>query len=179
MPAATPALLRRLRSGRLDVAVVGVGPDLPDCDVQGLSAQVLSRDDLPVAVPDGHRLLRMPRVTAADLGGDAWIVGESTNGDQQFGAWPTLADPRIPHVVRSLATRLGLVAAGRGISLIPGLAVPSLPSGVLAVSVHDDVWPGRAAVALISRSRPPRAVAMVAALIYEAARLEHEPVRST
>ncbi|MGK5685087.1 LysR family transcriptional regulator [Actinoplanes sp. URMC 104] len=169
--ASTPTLLRRLRGGRLEVAVVGVGQGLPAWDLGGLRQDALGEDVLLVAVPDGHRLGRQGPVGVADLRDEPWIVGEGNRGDPQFGAWPTLREPRIAYAVRSWPTRLGLVAAGLGLTVLPGLAVPGLPSGVRVVTVQDAGWRGRAAVAVSAPGRSPRAAALVSALTAEAAAL--------
>ncbi|MTD54171.1 LysR family transcriptional regulator [Amycolatopsis pithecellobii] len=168
--ASTPALLRRLRAGRLDVAVIGVGHGLPDYDLSELRQTTVRKGDLLVIVPDAHRFAE--RVTVADLAQERWIAGDGATGEPQFGAWPTLADPHIAHTARSWPTRLGLVAAGLGITVMPSLARPVLPAGVRAVAVTDDHWPGRATVA-VTRPRPSaQAQAIVAALRDQAAALD-------
>ena len=88
-------------------------------------------------------------VTAAELAGERWIVGEGLRSDPHFGAWPTLTDPVVVHSAPSLSTRLGLVAAGLGVALIPSLAAASVPPGVDVVSITDTTWTGRRSVALV------------------------------
>ncbi|MBE1495826.1 DNA-binding transcriptional LysR family regulator [Amycolatopsis lexingtonensis] len=166
---ATPALLSRLRAGRTEVVVIGVGDGLPGYDLGGLQQDVLTEDDLRVAVPAGHRLAHRPRVAVADLRDETWIVGRGGRGEPQFGAWPTLEDPRVGHAVRSWTTRLGMVAAGLGIALLPGVAAASVPAGVVVVSVEDPSWRGRAAVAVTRQGRSAGATAMVDALREQAA----------
>ncbi|MEW2164743.1 LysR family transcriptional regulator [Streptomyces sp. NPDC007084] len=169
--ASTPALLRRLRTGRLDVAVIGVGHGLPDYDLGELRQAALLRGELLVVVPDTHRFADQDRVTVADLAHEQWIVGDGAAGEPQFGAWPTLTDPRIAHTARGWPTRLGLVAAGLGLTVLPDLALPALPAGVRAVAVTDGHWPGRATV-VVTRPRPSaQAEAMVTALREQAASL--------
>jgi len=167
--ASTPTLLRWLRAGRLEVAVIGVGHGLPDYDLDGLAQDMLPSDDLRIAVPDDHRLTRQRQVTAVDLAGEAWIVGREGRGDPQFGAWPTLAAPRIGYTVRGWPTRLGMVAAGLGIALLPGLAAASVPRGVRVLPVVDAEWSGRAAIVVTAQRRSPGATAMIDALKREAA----------
>lgn len=169
--ASTPALLRRLRAGRLDVAVIGVGHGLPDYDLTGLRQTTVSRGDLLVAVPETHRFADRDGVTVPDLAHEQWITGEGAAGDPQFGAWPTLPDPHIAHTARSWSTRLGLVAAGLGITVIPDLAVPALPTGIRAVPVTDTHWPGRATVAATRPDPTPQARTMLTALQNQATRL--------
>jgi DNA-binding transcriptional LysR family regulator len=166
--AGSPVLLRQLRAGRLDVAVVGVGVGLPDYDAAGLRQELLVDDDLRVAVATTHRLAGRATVRASELAAEAWIVGRGRTGDPQFGAWPTLTDPRIVHQVRDWSTRLGLVAAGVGVALIPGVATASIPLGVRVLQVDDQLWSGRATVAMTREPRSPQTEAAVATLKREA-----------
>lgn len=169
--ASTPVLLRRLRAGGVEVAVVGVGHGLPDYDLSGLVQDLLLEDDLRVAVPAGHHLAGQERVHADVLGGETWIVGRGGRRDPQFGAWPTLGEPRIGYAVQGWPTRLGMVAAGLGISLLPGLAAPSAPAGVRVLRVIDRQWSGRATVVVTPSRRSRRAEAMVDALQEQAGHL--------
>lgn len=170
---ATPALLRQLRLGRLDIAVIGTGHGLPEPDLAGLRPTVLSQGTLMVAVPAGHRF--RGSVAEAELAGERWIAGEGGPDEPQFGAWPTLTDPHIAYTARSWSTRFGLVAAGCGLTSVPALALPALPAGVRAVAVADSGWPGRAAVAVTGPEPSPQARAMVAALRSVAQELHQAP----
>ncbi|TDD21392.1 LysR family transcriptional regulator [Actinomadura sp. KC06] len=171
--ASTPALLRRLRTGRLEVAVIGVGHGLPDYDLSELRQTTVLQGDLLVAVPDTHRFAGHAAVTVADLAQEHWIAGDGASSEPQFGAWPTLSDPHIAHTARSWSTRLGLVAAGLGITVIPVQALPALPVGLRAVAVTDSHWTGRATVAVTSPRPSAQAQAMMTALLDQAARLRN------
>jgi DNA-binding transcriptional LysR family regulator len=126
-----------------------------------------------VVVADTHRFAGHDTVTPADLAREHWIVGAAGAGEPQFGAWPTLPDPDIAHTARTWSTRLGLVAAGLGITVIPDLALPALPAGVRTVAVADSHWPGRATVVVTGLRPSAQAQAMVIALQNHAARLHH------
>ena len=163
--APTPTLLRQLRAGRLGIAVIGVGAGLPDYDLDGLSRHTVLAGGLRVAVPHGHRLARAGIVAAAaELAGETWIVGADSDGDPQFRAWPTLADPVIGHTVRGWLARLGMVAAGLGICLMPEIAAPSVPAGVTTIGVEDPEWLGRVTLAVTPREPGAETVAIVHAL---------------
>lgn len=171
--AATPALLRDLRAGRLDVAVTATGPGLPDYDVDGLGRHRIYAGDMCVAIPSGHRLATATGpVPVAELVAEPWIVGAGSAGDPQFGAWPTLTDPVISYSVTGWPARLGLVAAGLGVCLMPELAARSVPAGVTTVSVDDPAWLGRSALALTALTPDEGARAVVAALRATAAELQ-------
>jgi DNA-binding transcriptional LysR family regulator len=180
--APTPALLRRLRTGRIEVAVIGVGEGLPDYDLDGLWRATLPTGDLCIAVSTTHHFTRQQRVLVSELHQETWIAGVGNEGDPQFGPWPTLHHPRIGYSARSLPSRLGLVAAGLGITVLPALAAASVPAGVQVLAVEDPDWHGRAAVVATGPQPSAAATALVQALRREAARLDqngtsrHAPV---
>lgn len=129
--------LSRLRAGRIEVAVVARGDGLPRYDFDGLRTEALrSGLGLGVAVSADHPLADRDEVDVDDLDGEAWIVGVGDEGPQ-FGAWPTLQAPHVAFEVRTWQTRLGLVAAGLGVSVLPGLAANIVPAGVKWLRVID------------------------------------------
>ncbi|BBZ27959.1 LysR family transcriptional regulator [Mycolicibacterium madagascariense] len=163
--ASTPSLLRELRRGRLAVAVIGAGAGLPDYDLDGLAVHRVFSGDLCVAVPIGHRLASATTAVAVgELTGEPWVIGDGSAGDPQFAAWPTLADPIVAHRVRGWQARLGMVAAGLGICLLPELAAPSVPAGVAIVRVQDPTWMGRVTLAVAGPSPGPSESAVIEAL---------------
>ncbi|GAA4238426.1 LysR family transcriptional regulator [Actinomadura meridiana] len=170
--ASTPTLLRRLRAGRLDVAVIGVGHGLPDYDLTELRQTTLLHGNLRVAVPDTHRFADHTAVSVADLTQELWIAGDGEAGAPQFGAWPTLSNPHIAYTARNWSTRLGLVAAGLGLTVVPDLALPALPPGVRTVTVTDGHWTGRATVAITHPRPSAQTQAMVTALQTQATTLQ-------
>jgi DNA-binding transcriptional LysR family regulator len=177
--ASSPAQIRRLRAGRIEVAVVATGDGLPDHDFTGLRAEVVRTGrGLGIAVSTDHPLSSRDEVHVDDLAREAWIVGAGGEGEPQFGAWPTLADPRVVYEARSWHTRLGLVAAGLGVSVLPGLAADTVPHGVKWLRVDD---PGltqrRATVVVTAAARSAGASAMVRAMHEEMTRLvaDHAP----
>lgn len=162
--APTPTLLRQLRAKRLGVAVIGAGAGLPDYDLDGLRHEIVLAGDLCVAVPAGHRLAAAGTVPVSELAGQAWIAGDDSGGDPQFGAWPTLTDPIIGYTVRGWPARFGLVAAGLGICLVPEVAALSAPAGVVTIRVDDPGWLGRVTMAVTQREPTGEAAAVVDAL---------------
>lgn len=170
--ASTPVLVERVRRRLLDVAVIAVGDELSDWDLGGLRRDVLLVGELQVAVPVGHRLAGRDRVPVRELEDEAWIVGQA-DGDSEpiFAAWPTLVNPRVAFRSRDSPSRMGIVAAGLGIAVLPSTSAESVPAGVIVVGVNDPAHRGRSAVALTPPKPAPAARAMVAALRTEAARI--------
>ncbi|MEU1805688.1 LysR family transcriptional regulator [Streptomyces sp. NPDC019937] len=173
--ASSPTQLRQLRAHRIDVAVIGVGPDLPAYDFEGLRRELLFDGSLLLAVPAHHRFAGRGTIPVAELRDEPWIVGKGLRDDPQFGAWPTLDHPRIAYAAREWPTRLGLVATGLGIAVLPEVAAASVPTGVHTVRVDDPAWLGRAIVAVTIRDRSPEVTATVGALRHEAAQLRTAP----
>jgi DNA-binding transcriptional LysR family regulator len=139
--AGSPAQLRRLRAGRIEVAVVAIGEGLPDYDFTGLRIEVVRTGrGMGVVVSTGHPLASREAVHVDDLAEQSWIVGAGGEGEPQFGAWPTLEAPRVAYEARGWQTRLGLVAAGLGVSVLPGLAADTVPHGVKWLRVDDPAF---------------------------------------
>jgi DNA-binding transcriptional LysR family regulator len=64
-----------------------------------------------------------------------------------------------------------MVAAGLGITVVPGLIRPALPTGVRPVKVLETDWPGRSTLSITRPNPTPQARAMITALREEAAAL--------
>lgn len=173
--ASTPTQLRQVRGRRIDVAVIGVGQGLPEYDLDGLRQELLLDGELLLAVPADHRFAGRERVPVTDLTEQRWIVGKGARGNPQFGAWPTLEHPRIAYTASEWPTRLGLVAAGVGITVMPELAAASVPLGVRTLKVDDPQWLGRSAIAVTHSDPRPAVAVVVDALRSEAARLRTQP----
>jgi DNA-binding transcriptional LysR family regulator len=139
----TPVQVRRLRAGRLDLAILSSGEGLPDWDLTGVELERLPAGSLLLAVGQRHRLARAERVAVADLEEEAWIAGRGTRGEPQFGAWPSLRRPRVVAELGDWSARLGFVAAGLGITTVPSLVASALPAGVVCLAVDDPGWTGR------------------------------------
>jgi DNA-binding transcriptional LysR family regulator len=158
------AQLRRLRAGGVDVAVIAAGGGI-DYEVDDLAPDLILSGAMLLAVGDTHPFAGRSWVGVGDLHGQAWIVGVADDSGPQFGVWPTLdSEATIAHAVRDWPARLGLVAAGLGIAVIPELLAGALPAGVRAIPV-DDPRPVRREVLAVTRpDRTPAEQALVDAL---------------
>jgi DNA-binding transcriptional LysR family regulator len=171
--AASPVQLRRLRAGRIEVALMATGEVVPERDLAGLRHEAVVIPRGPgIAVAIGHRLAGQEVATVADLADETWIVGAGPVGEPQFGPWPGLDRPRIGHAVRNWPTRFGLVAAGMGITRVPGLAADSVPRDVRWLPVHDPATSSHGSLEVVTAESPSAAArAAVQAVRAEASRM--------
>jgi DNA-binding transcriptional LysR family regulator len=113
----TDELAARLRAGELDVAVLVAGPAQA-----GLAISHVLDDPMFVALPKRHRLAGRETVRLTDLADEDWIAGSATVEDTLLGACLRSGfRPTVRHVVREWNAKQGLVAAGLGVTLVPGL----------------------------------------------------------
>jgi DNA-binding transcriptional LysR family regulator len=167
----TEAQLRRVRAGSTAIAVIAVGFGL-DYDLDDFEVDLLLHGTPRLIVSAQHRFADRSWVNVAELRDEAWIVGEPDRTGPQFGTWPTLdGDLTVAHSVRDWTARLGLVAAGLGVAVIPSVLVPALPPGVRALRVEDPRPFRRDVLAVTLPDRSPSVDAVIGALHAEADRL--------
>jgi DNA-binding transcriptional LysR family regulator len=115
-------LLPRLERGELDLALIYEHDVLAQVD---LPRTALLDDEYRVLLPARHRLTRRRAVELADLAHEPWIGGAPTS------AWFRIAadacrtagfTPRVSFASDDWSAVQALVAAGLGVSLVPGLA---------------------------------------------------------
>ena len=114
-----PAQLAALAAGEIDLALLR--PPVVD---PGLSTEIIRRDSLLVALPEGHRLSRRKGMVTGDLREEV-LVAHAGGGRSVMGALLTTlcADagfaPRVRHEVEETSTLITLVAAGLGVAIVP------------------------------------------------------------
>jgi DNA-binding transcriptional LysR family regulator len=134
----TPALVRALRAGSLDVAIVSSRPPhrSPDTEDPPLHVEPLLESQLVLAVPEKGRFGGRDRVTAGEITGEPWIASPAHRDEPLLGVWPGLPGrPQIRHTAGDWLTKLHLVAAGAGITTVPATLASVLPAGVRLVAV--------------------------------------------
>ncbi|GAA3235390.1 LysR family transcriptional regulator [Nonomuraea helvata] len=134
----TPALVRALRAGSLDLAVLASAPPFrpPDAESPPLTVQTLAERGLRLAVPAAHPLAHGDYIDVADLRGQRWIAGPAGD-DLVMGAWPGLDEkPDIAHTARDWLAKLHLVAAGCGLTTVSALLTAAAPPGVRILPVR-------------------------------------------
>ncbi|MCW2638331.1 MAG: putative HTH-type transcriptional regulator [Dactylosporangium sp.] len=135
----TPALVRALRAGTLDLALLASTPPFrpPDAETPPLELQTLTERSLLLAVPATHPLARGAFVDIADLHGQRWIASANSGEDRLMGVWPGLDErPEIAHTARDWLAKLHLVAAGCGLTTVPAVIASAVPAGVRVLPVH-------------------------------------------
>jgi DNA-binding transcriptional LysR family regulator len=135
----TPALVRALRAGTLDLALLASAPPFrpPDTETPALRLRTLTERGLCVAVPPGHPLAKGEFIDVADLHGQRWIAGSASGDERVMGTWPGLDErPVIAHTARDWLAKLNLVAAGCGITTVPTALASVAPGGVRILPVR-------------------------------------------
>lgn len=149
----TPALLDRLAAGGLDLAIVSTTGRVP---LDAYDLHHLLDEPLYVAVPVGHPLagrgpVRLPQLADADwISGDAHPEGTLLDAALRHGF-----RPRIAHVVVEWIAKLGYVAAGLGVTLVPALAAGSVRPDVVLLPVAGEEAAGRVVYAATARGVAP------------------------
>jgi DNA-binding transcriptional LysR family regulator len=154
-----PAELAALSAGDIDLALLR--PPVTD---PGLSTEIIRRDSLLVALPEGHRLSKRKRLAIGDLREED-LVAHARGGRSVMGSLPATlcADagftPRVRHEVDETSTLVTLVAAGLGAAIVPaptsaldiaGVVYRPLQSRSLGVDLVA-AWPASAHDQLVRR----------------------------
>ena len=137
----TPSLVRALRSGTIDLAVLTLTPPFRplDGDSPPLRSVTLAEHELLLAVGPAHRFASRDAVEVSELEGERWIASPSQGGETLLGAWPGVPGrPQVAATVRDWAGKLALVAAGLGITTVSALQLPALPDGIHALGVRGE-----------------------------------------
>ncbi|HLV73432.1 MAG TPA: LysR family transcriptional regulator [Vulgatibacteraceae bacterium] len=161
----TERLLPMLEAGDLDLAVVSTHK-IPSIAAEDLVT--LADDALLVALPSGHRLAGRDRVALGDLADEPWIVADDPEAVAALRARCEAAGfvPQTPLRVAEWISKLGLVAEGFGVTLVPALAASAAArDGVVLRAVASD-QPRRSVYAAVGRHarRSPAVTAFLADL---------------
>ncbi|TCN44255.1 DNA-binding transcriptional LysR family regulator [Kribbella orskensis] len=135
----TPSLVRALRAGTVDLALLASAPPFRPLDAESptLELETLIERSLMLAVPTGHPLAAGDSVDVAELRGQRWIAGPAAGEDTLMGVWPGLDErPEIAHTARDWLAKLHLVAAGAGLTTVSASLAGAAPPGVRIIAVH-------------------------------------------
>jgi DNA-binding transcriptional LysR family regulator len=159
----TPELLERLAAGDADVVVVSAAQAHP-IDRTRFTLYHLCDEELVVAVPRDHPLARRRVVRLAELAEDPFIVGSATAEEALMRAdFPSGFHPRIDIIAADWTGKIGCVAAGLGVALLPRLAISTVPPGIALIRPHaSDASRRRIFAAVVKgRSEPPAVTGFV------------------
>jgi DNA-binding transcriptional LysR family regulator len=169
-----------LRAAELEVAIVfeygGVETEFQRF-YEGIELHSLVDDPMYLALPHGHRLTHKPRVRLLDVADETWIQ-ESGNHSWcgRFHETACLAagfTPKVGFRSDDYNVVQGLIAAGVGISLLPGLALTNVREDIVIRSLGRNAPARRiAAATLAGRYRSPATEAMLGILDEVAARFQ-------
>jgi DNA-binding transcriptional LysR family regulator len=123
----------------------------------------LLTDRMLVALPAGHPCAARPRVRLADLHAEGWIHGSQPGARLIYDACVAAGfEPRIVAETDHAPIVHGLVAAGVGVTLLPGISLPGVRDDV-AVRPLAPPEPRREVEAVVraGRMRPPAVTAML------------------
>jgi DNA-binding transcriptional LysR family regulator len=137
--------LANLEAGDVDLAVLSAFPH-HELDGRPLTRVHLLDDAMLIALPRSHPLARRRSLRLSELAGESWIGPDASDDDRLLGpARLPGSDAQADFVVRDWTAKLGLAAAGLGITLVPSLA---------AAAARADI----ALVPLDPKDAPPRSV---------------------
>jgi DNA-binding transcriptional LysR family regulator len=150
--------LARLDADEVDLAVVSAFPQ-QTFDTERFDVLALCEDRMLVAFPSEHRLATRERVRLADLEQERWIAGEASDKDRAISPLHLAAHPdtQVNFIVSEWTAKLGLVAAGLGVTLVPSLAIPAIRPDVALVPLHPSHRAARTIYTATSKGRtaPP------------------------
>lgn len=156
-----------LRTGGIDVAIVsGYDPHPAQPDIQ---LHRLLDDPILVGLPLTHRLAKRRTVRLVELSDENWIAGSKVVQDTLISACMRRGfQPRIDFVVAEWLAKLGMVAAGLGVTLVPSTAASAVRDDVVLVRLHADETPVRSVyTATLDGSTPSPAVREFVRLLEE------------
>jgi DNA-binding transcriptional LysR family regulator len=152
--------LELLRAGDADLALVVRYAFSADDQIDGVDLQHLIDDPMFVALPRGHRLARRRRVPAGELSGECWVEGrrpDCTRALDQLGAAAGF-EPTIGFEAVDWIGKQGLVAAGVGVALVPGLGLAMLREDIVVRRVSPEAPPRRVFAGIPRNGYTPPAV---------------------
>jgi DNA-binding transcriptional LysR family regulator len=169
-----------LRAAELEVAIVfeydGLDQEFERL-YEGIELHHLVDDPMYLALPAGHPVARKPRVRLQDVSEETWVQ-ESGNhswcgGFHEAACRAAGFEPKVGFQSDDYNVVQGLIAAGVGISLLPGLALTNMREDIVIRSLGARAPARRiAAATLAGRYRSPATNAMLGILDEVASRFQ-------
>ena len=115
-------------------------------------------DEMVAVVPNSHRVADKPKVRLREIASTPFIMSKGGCEPLIRRMFRSAAVPlRVRYEVRDMATILGMVKEGLGVTVAPTLALPAVHPGIRALPLFPPVE-RRLALAVRSREAPPPAV---------------------
>jgi DNA-binding transcriptional LysR family regulator len=170
-----------LRAAELEIAIVFEYGDVNQAEFErlfeGIELHHLVEDPMYLALPRDHPLARKQRVRLEDFADETWI--QETDAHSWCGGFHAACcqdagfDPKVGFQSDDYNVVQGLIAAGVGISLLPGLALTNVREDIVIRSLGRSAPARRiAAATLAGRYRSPAVDAMLDILGEVAERFE-------
>jgi DNA-binding transcriptional LysR family regulator len=142
-PGPTQKNLAALAAGDIDLALISDLDRREHDALDGLELEHLLDDEIYLAVPAGHALTGKPAVRLRDLEHETWIEGGDPDCLGPLERVVRLGgfEPRVGFRVDEWTGKQGLVAAGVGIMLLPGLAASTLRDDVILRRISPGLPP--------------------------------------
>jgi DNA-binding transcriptional LysR family regulator len=151
----TERLLARLETDDADLAVISAFPRQA-LDREHFDFVPLLEDAMLVALPLSHRLTRRRRhVRIAELEDQAWVGADASADDRLLGPARLATAMGSDFPVREWTAKLGLVAAGLGVTLVPSLAARAVRADVALLPLARSDAPPRTIYAATLHGRTP------------------------
>lgn len=158
------ALVEGLRSGRLDVALVGAAGPLPE-DLQG---RTVSEEPLVVAVPPDHPLATASVVGPADLAGRDLVLpadGNALRDAVELACAAVSPAPRVTCSASDPTVLARLAARGLGLAVLPASVSALRSEGLTTVPFAAEGVRSRLVLAWPRGEASPAALALREALV--------------
>jgi DNA-binding transcriptional LysR family regulator len=132
----------RLRSGEIDLGLLFEFPGAHPRGKRpgtGLRSTLLLEDPMQLALPAEHPLAEREQLTLGDLRAEQWVQTSSSSPCARHVVRSCLAagfEPDVAFESDDYDTVQGLVAAGVGVALIPGLALNRVNPGIVVRSLY-------------------------------------------
>ncbi|MGR8008858.1 LysR family transcriptional regulator [Streptomyces hypolithicus] len=168
-----PRSVEMLREGDCDVALAfRYGPGGSTEDWSDLVVRPLLSDRLVALVPESHRLAGAGQVGIGELADEPWIAGCPRCRRQLVEVCESAGfAPRIDFATDDYPAVIGLVGAGLGVAVLPGLAMESVrPKGACTVPLEPAVRREIVALTLPDLAQVPAVAATLDQLALAAAR---------
>lgn len=167
--------MARLRTGDFDLIITA---DVEAGEDGAVEVVRLFDDPLFAVLPSGHALASGDLVALEDLAAETWVDTPAGSEARRLllqvcGAAGFI--PRVAFESDEYTTVQGLVAAGAGVALIPGLALATSPPGLAIRRLAGEPVVRHVMAALhVAEYRAPAAAAMLA-ILEEVARARDDP----